>query len=51
MNKNMLKNKLNELLMAGNRQGVRTLVDAMFMFDLVPWYNENGAVEEVTRRK
>ena len=51
MNKIMLKNKLNELLMAGNRQGVRTLVDAMFMFDLVPWYNENGAVEEVTRRK
>ena len=49
MNKNMLKNKLNELLMCGNWQGVKTLVDAMFMFDLVPWYNEDGWVEEVTR--
>ena len=45
----MLKNKLNELLMDGNWRGVRTLVDAMFMFDLVPWYNEDGMVEEVTR--
>ena len=47
----MLKNKLNELLIAGNWLGVRTLVDAMFMFELVPWYNEDGMVEEVTRIK
>ena len=51
MNKNMLKNKLNELLLCGNWQGVRTLVDAMFMFDLAPWYNEDGIVEEVIRIK
>ena len=51
MNKNMLKNKLNELLLGGDWQGVRTLVDAMFMFDLAPWYNEDGLVEEVTRIK
>ena len=51
MNKNMLKNKLNEMLMCGNWQAVQTLVDAMFMFDLVPWYNEDGMVEEVTRIK
>ena len=51
MNKNMLKNKLNEMLMAGNWEGVKTLVDAMFMFGLVPWYNEDGFVEEVTRIK
>lgn len=51
MNKNILKNKLNELLMGGNLLGVKTLVDAMFMFDLVPWYNEDGLVEEVTKVK
>ena len=51
MNKKMLKNKLNEMLMGGDWQGVRTLVDAMFMFDLAPWYNEDGIVEEVTRIK
>ena len=51
MNKNMAKTKLNELLMRGNLEAVRTLVDAMFMFDLVPWYNEDGLVEEVTRIK
>ena len=51
MNKSMLKNKLNELLMAGDWQGVRTLKRAMRIFDLVPWYNENGMVEEVTRTK
>ena len=47
----MLKNKLNELLMCGNREAVRTLVGAMFMFGLAPWYNEAGLVEEVTRIK
>ena len=47
----MLKNKLNEQLMAGNWKGVRTLVDAMFMFNLAPWYNEDGMVEDVTRIK
>ena len=51
MNKNIIKNKLNELIMGGNRQGVKTLVGAMFMFDLIPWYNEDGLVEEVTRIK
>ena len=51
MNKNMLKDKLNEMLMCGNWEAVRTLVDAMFMFDLAPWYNEDGIVEEVTRIK
>ena len=51
MNKNIIKNKLNELIMGGNRQGVKTLVDAMFMFDLAPWYNEDGMVEDVTRIK
>ena len=51
MNKNKLKNKLNELLLGGNWKAVRTLVDAMFMFGLAPWYNEDGMVEEVTRIK
>lgn len=51
MNKNMLKNKLNEMLMCENWKAVRTLVDAMFMFGLAPWYNEDGMVEEVTRIK
>ena len=51
MNKNMLKNKLNELLVASNWQGVRTLVDAMYMFGLAPWYDEAGVVEKVIRIK
>ena len=51
MNKKMLKNKLNKLLMCGDRQGVRILVDTMFMFNLAPWYNEDGLVEAVTRIK
>ena len=51
MNKKMLKNKLNELRKCGNWQGARVLKGAMLMFDLVPWYNEDGMVEEVTRIK
>ena len=51
MNKNMLKNKLNELFMRGDWQAVRALVDAMFMFGLAPWYGEDGMVEKVIEVK
>ena len=49
MDKNMLKDKLNEMLMCGNWEAVRTLLDAMFMFGLVPWYNEAGMAEKVIK--
>ena len=51
MNKKMLKNKLNELLLAGNWQAVKTIEQTMLMFNLAPWYNEYGMVEEITRIK
>lgn len=51
MNKKALKNKLNELRSGGNWQAVETLERAMRIFNLAPWYNEYGEVEEVTRIK
>ncbi len=51
MNKKMLKNKINELRLAGNWQALETLERAMRIFGLAPWYNEYGEVEEITRIK
>ena len=51
INKKAIKQEMNDCLVLGDFEQLDKLEKVLKIFDLAPWYNEHGMVEEITRIK
>ena len=51
INKEEIRKEMNDCIVLGNLEQLGRLEQVLKIFNLAPWYNEHGMVEEVTRIK
>lgn len=51
IDKEEIRNEMNDCIVVGDFEQLDRLKQVLKIFNLAPWYNEHGMVEEITRIK